>query len=66
LGPLADEQMVSMAADNQFQEQVLALLSSAARRASLGQANQVRASDHFSLAVMARAYERLYASLTNS
>jgi glycosyltransferase involved in cell wall biosynthesis len=66
LGPLAEGQLTPLADGPAFQATLLALLASPARRCELGNANQVEVTEHYSLAMLATAYERLYASLINS
>ncbi len=66
LGPLAADQLVPPNEAAAFTRQVLALTATNSPRLALGRANQQRASEHFSLAVMATAYEELYCQLMNS
>lgn len=66
LGPLATEQLIELGDGPAFQKRVLAMTASNATAADLGEANQERVQQHFSLAVMAKAYEELYRQITNS
>lgn len=66
LGALAPAQL-SLAQDAaSFTDLVLAFASSPELRQTTGQANQQRVAEHFSLAVMATAYEALYGRIINS
>ena len=66
LGDSAGPQ-TALATDPQtFTKQVVAILSDPQLAARLGSENQLRAREHFSLASMAEAYQRLYASLLAS
>jgi len=66
LGPLAEGQLVPSQNGDSFQRQVLALTAASGRSSEFGRLNQQRVSQHFSLAVMAKAYEALYCQIINS
>jgi glycosyltransferase involved in cell wall biosynthesis len=63
LGPLAKWQMTRLSDATAFQERTLA---ASAPPSELGELNYQRVSQHFSLAVMASAYEELYCQIINS
>lgn len=66
LGSLAEQQMTEHGDGAAFQNQVLAMTASAGGAEGLGRANQLRVEEHFSLAVMAKAYGQLYCQIINS
>lgn len=66
LGPLAEQQLTPLHDGFALQERVLAMTASASAREGLGKQNQERVCQHFSLAVMASAYEELYCQIINS
>ena len=66
LGPLAADQMVPVNDAAAFSDRVLAFASSPELRQVTGIVNQERVERHFSLAVMATAYEDLYGRIINS
>ena len=66
LGPLHDQQLAPFGDAAAFQNRVLALTAMVDPEAHLGQHNQQRVSDRFSLALLASAYEELYSRIINS
>jgi glycosyltransferase involved in cell wall biosynthesis len=66
LGPLAEWQMTPLFDASIFQNQVLAMTAAGSPAADVGELNFQRVSQHFSLAVMASAYEELYCQIINS
>jgi glycosyltransferase involved in cell wall biosynthesis len=63
LGPRAAEQTVCFGDSEAFADKVVAMLSEPRVAASLGDGNRTRVENHFSLAAMIDAYERLWESL---
>lgn len=66
LGSLAPRQLIAKEAAAAFTESVLAFAASTELRQTVGQANNQRVARHFSLAVLATAYEALYGRIINS
>ena len=65
-GLLQGDQVVNQGDAQAFTERVLAVTASSDYRMQLGKANQQRAEEHFSLALMAKAYEDIYCQIINS
>lgn len=66
LGPLAPRQLIEKEHTAAFTESALAFAASAELRQTAGAANEQRVAEHFSLAVLATAYEALYGRIINS